>query len=155
MDLKNTAKKTMYCFPTPKKSLQRKELDGKVFFTDWMPTCLHRGWSLIVISDCFVVICTITVILPGPSLPWLLSVSFWTSLSLLAQHMPMNHLQIFVFPPCFLPHPHFILARNEGLTDLLPRIIWRCKPNMIAAVGWDFQMRQSNLHVQLPLKLSV
>lgn len=106
-----------------------------------MPTCLQGGWRLTVTSDSFVVICTITVILPGSSLPSLLSVSFGTLLALLAQHMLINHFQIVMFSPCLRFHPHFILAWNKRL--LFP-VIWWFKTNMIVAVGQDFQITQSN-----------
>lgn len=100
--LQSTANKTQ-------KFHQQKEVDGEVFRD--LPTCLQRGWKLTLTSDCFLVSCTITDILPG--LPSLLSVSFWISLSLLAQPMPINHLQMYTLPPHLLPHPHFILAWNE------------------------------------------
>lgn len=144
--LQSTANKTP-------KSHQQKEMDGKVF-TD-LPTHLQRGRKLTLTSDCLLVSCTITDIIPGSSLPSLLSVSPWISLSLLAQHMPINHLQTYTLPPHLLPHPHFILAWNEKWMSLFPMVIWCFKPNKIAAVGWDFQMRQRNLHGQFPLKLTV
>lgn len=148
--MRGHSKENHVLFPHPQKIRSTKKVDLKLFYTDWIPNCLHRGWRLTVNSDCFLAICTITVILPRPSLP-LLSVSFRTLLSLLAQHMSTNHLQISMCPPCLLPQPHFILAWNERLMDLFPMMIRWFKLNMIA-VGWDFQIRRWNLRVQLPLK---